>query len=181
MKIKWHKLEIFGKQISRRFFGVQIAGVAMVLALVPYPTHAFNFESTMNTTGADQVVVATESQYQFPLAETVGVSQGYHFLHGGVDYRAPKGTVVKAIDSGVVIEVKQMLVGYGHFVRVAHNGTMSSLYAHLGEVVVVAGQKVTKGETMGLVGMTGWTTGPHLHFELYSGNKTVNPAGYIRN
>ncbi|KKU27001.1 MAG: peptidase M23, partial [Microgenomates group bacterium GW2011_GWC1_46_16] len=81
--------------------------------------------------------------------------------------------------AGTVVEVAKTRVGYGNFVRVAHAGTASSLYAHLDEVKVAAGQKVTKGEALGTVGMTGWTTGPHLHFELQMGNRTVNPAGFI--
>src|SRR3989339_1301871 len=153
MKRNWHKAAIFKAKVLPRIFGVQIVGLAMVLSLIPYPTHAFDYNSTTSPTPTEQVVVVTEPRYQFPLETMIGVSQGYHLFHPGVDYRAPRGTAVRAIESGVVIEVKQMLVGYGHFVRVAHNGTMSSLYAHLGEVVVVAGQKETKGETMGVVGM----------------------------
>ncbi|KKU43117.1 MAG: Peptidase M23 [Microgenomates group bacterium GW2011_GWA1_46_7] len=179
IKIEWHKLTIWGRQIPRRIFGVQLAGMAITLSLLPYPTHAFNYMETASLPEAEQVVVTTTSQYQFPLAETIGTSQGYHLLHPGVDYRAPKGTEILATEAGTVVEVAKTRVGYGNFVRVAHAGTASSLYAHLDEVKVAAGQKVTKGETLGTVGMTGWTTGPHLHFELQMGNRTVNPAGFI--
>ena len=125
--------------------------------------------------------MTTQTQYQFPLKTTLGMSQSYHGLHGGVDLRAPKGTEVYSMAEGTIIEVEEMLVGYGHFVRIAHNGTISSLYAHLDQVQVSPGQKVGRGETIGTVGLTGWSTGYHLHFEVHSGEKSVNPLGYIGN
>jgi len=162
---------------------MQMAGIAMALSLVTYPTHAFDYQKT----GQDvvwkerliQVTTTTNKSFTFPLESTLGMSQGFHGLHPGVDLRAPVGTKVLAIAEGTVIEVEKMLVGYGHYVRVAHNGTMASLYAHLDEVTVTPGQKVVKGESLGTVGMTGWTTGPHLHFEIVVGDKNVNPLGFI--
>lgn len=125
--------------------------------------------------------MTTQTQYQFPLATTLGMSQSFHALHPGVDLRAPKGTEVYSTAEGTVVEVEAMVVGYGHFVRIAHAGTMSSLYAHLDQVKVKPGQKVARGETIGTVGLTGWSTGPHLHFEIHSGERAVNPLGYIGN
>ena len=80
---------------------------------------------------------------------------------------------------GTIVEVEKMLVGYGHFVRIAHDGTISTLYAHLDQVSVKPGQKVVKGETIGTVGLTGWSTGAHLHFEVYQGERSVNPLSYV--
>lgn len=80
---------------------------------------------------------------------------------------------------GTVTQVEKIWGGYGHYVRVAHKGTLSSLYAHLDEVRVTVGQKVRSGEQVGTVGMTGWTTGPHLHLEVYQGDKAVNPLSYF--
>lgn len=123
--------------------------------------------------------MVTKSQYQFPLEQTLGMSQGYHALHPGVDLRAPLGTAIYSMAEGTIVEVEEMLVGYGHFVRIAHKGTISTLYAHLDKVKVKPGQKVVKSEIIGTVGLTGWSTGAHLHFEVYVGNKSVNPANYI--
>lgn len=174
------RLAIFDKKFISRAFGLQIAGLAAALSVVVSPTAAFDYNLTQLGSVADEtVVVATKAQYLFPLGSTLGVSQGYHGLHAGVDLRAPRGTAVYAMDKGVVIEVEKIKLGYGHFVRIAHNGTMSTLYAHLDQVEVKAGDKVERGERIGNVGMTGWTTGPHLHFEVYMGNKTVNPMKYI--
>lgn len=175
------KLPIFEKKFISRFFGLQMAGLATALSVVAYPTHAFDYNLAQASQNVEEAVVVTttNSQYRFPLETTLGMSQGFHGLHGGVDLRAPRGTNVYAMDGGVVIEVEKVFVGYGHFVRIAHNGTVSSLYAHLDKVEVKAGEKVSAGKTIGTVGMTGWSTGPHLHFEVYVGNKTVNPMNYI--
>lgn len=181
MKRNWYKAIIFNKRVFSRVFGMQLAGLAMTFSLVAYPTHAFDYEFTPSlvTEAPTTVVVTTGSQYQFPLESTLGMSQGYGGLHPGVDLRAPKGTEIRAMSEGVVVEVEEIGVGYGHFVRLAHEGTLSTLYAHLDKVSVKPGQKVSKGEGIGTVGLTGWSTGPHLHFEVHSGNKAVNPLNYI--
>lgn len=178
MKIKWHKLRIWEKSIVRRLLGAPILGLAAVLSVVTYPTHAFNYPDNSPVT-SDVVVTITSGQFSFPLAKLTGISQKYHLLHAGVDLRAPKGTAVLAMSAGTVIEVKQIIGGYGHYVRIAHEGTLSTLYAHLDKVEVVVGEKLAKGQEIGTVGLTGWTTGPHLHFEVYEGVKTVNPTKYI--
>lgn len=175
------KFPIFEKKIIPRLFGIQIAGLAAALSFVAYPTQAFDYNLAQSTHSELDIttVMTTNSEFQFPLEMTLGMSQSYHGLHPGVDLRAPRGTKVLALTEGTVVEVEEMFVGYGHFVRIAHKGTISSLYAHLDKVSVKPGQKVGKGEVIGTVGMTGWTTGPHLHFEVHSGEKSVSPLGYI--
>lgn len=163
-----------------RLFGLQIAGLATALSLVISPTHAFDYDMVQNyQKEPSEIVMTTQSQYEFPLATTLGMSQPFHALHPGVDLRAPRGTAVYAIDEGVVVEVEEILIGYGHFVRIAHQGTLSSLYAHLDKVAVKPGDKVARGTQIGTVGVTGWSTGPHLHFEIHQGEKAVNPTAYI--
>lgn len=181
MKRTWHKAAIFNKRVFPRVFGLQLAGLATAMSVVAYPTHAFDYNLAQSNLGETNmaVIVTTKTQYQFPLETTLGMSQGFHALHAGVDLRAPRGTMVYAMDDGVVVEVEKVLVGYGHFVRIAHADTLSTLYAHLDKVEVKPGDKVGRGENIGTVGVTGWSTGPHLHFEIYVGNKAVNPMGYI--
>jgi len=174
----WHKAWIFDKKVFSRLFGLPLAGLATALGVVAYPTHAFEY-NLAQTEIISPVVVTTRSEYQFPLETTLGISQGYYTLHKGVDLRAPRGTSVLAMNTGVVIEVKKIKVGYGHYVRIAHQGTVSSLYAHLDKVSVKPGDKVERGANIGSVGMTGRTSGPHLHFEIYDGNKAVNPMRFI--
>jgi murein DD-endopeptidase MepM/ murein hydrolase activator NlpD len=172
---------IFDKKVISRLFGIQIAGLAAALSFVAYPTQAFdyNLSQSIQSEILVPVVMTTNSQFTFPLESTLGMSQGYGGFHPGVDLRAPKGTPVYAMAEGTVIEVEKVAFGYGHSVRIAHKGTTSTLYAHLDKVEVKSGEKVERGEEVGTVGMTGRTTGPHLHFEVYVGDRSVNPMTYI--
>lgn len=181
MKKIWHKAWIFDKKTFGRVLGLQMAGLAAALSIVAYPTHAFDYNLSQQVISENltPIVMTTSNEYQFPLEMTLGMSQSFHGVHAGIDLRAPRGTKIYSMAEGTVIEVGKMFVGYGHFVRIAHRGTMSSLYAHLDQVTVKSGQKVERGETIGTVGMTGWTTGPHLHFEVHQGDRAVNPMGFI--
>ena len=84
--------------------------------------------------------------------------------HLGVDYGAATGTPVRTVGDGVV-EFSGAQNGFGNVVIVKHNGSNTTVYAHLSKINVRAGQRVQQGENIGLVGATGWATGPHLHFE----------------
>ncbi len=85
--------------------------------------------------------------------------------HNGVDYGAPLGTPVRAMGDGVV-EFSGWQNGYGNVVHIKHSNERSTVYAHLSRIDVAKGQHVDQGVTIGAVGMTGWATGPHLHFEV---------------
>jgi len=84
--------------------------------------------------------------------------------HLGVDYAAPSGTPVRSVGQGVV-DVAGEQGGFGNVVMVKHANGHTTVYAHLSRIMVKRGQVVSQNQTLGLVGMTGWATGPHLHFE----------------
>jgi murein DD-endopeptidase MepM/ murein hydrolase activator NlpD len=84
--------------------------------------------------------------------------------HLGVDYAAPVGTPVRSVGDGVV-SFAGWQNGYGKTIEVDHGGGKTTLYAHLSRHDVRKGQRIQQGQRVGAVGMTGWTTGPHLHFE----------------
>jgi murein DD-endopeptidase MepM/ murein hydrolase activator NlpD len=84
--------------------------------------------------------------------------------HNGVDYAAPTGTPVRTVGDGTV-EFAGWQNGYGSVVEVRHGNDRSTLYAHLSRIDVRKGQRVEQGSRIGAVGSTGWSTGPHLHFE----------------
>ncbi len=84
--------------------------------------------------------------------------------HLGVDYAAPTGTPVRSIGDGT-IEFAAVQSGYGNVVIVNHGKENTTVYAHLSKINVQKGQKVSQSDVIGLVGSTGWSTGPHLHFE----------------
>lgn len=94
--------------------------------------------------------------------------------HLGVDYGAPIGTPVRSVGEGTV-DFAGSQNGYGNVVQVKHGGDRSTLYAHLSRIDVKKGQRIEQGQTVGAVGMTGWTTGPHLHFEFRVGGQHKDP------
>jgi len=96
--------------------------------------------------------------------------------HQGVDYAAPVGTRVRAVGDGVV-EFAGRQGGYGNVVIIRHDGSNSTVYAHLSAFGrgIRAGARVAQGDTVGLVGQTGWATGPHLHFEFRVAGVARNP------
>lgn len=103
--------------------------------------------------------------------------------HTGVDIGAPHGTKVVAADTGTVI-ISDYNSTYGNYVVISHgasiNGkTVTTLYAHLSSRSVKVGNVVQKGDKVGLVGSTGVSTGPHLHFEVTIGGSRVDPAKYL--
>lgn len=85
--------------------------------------------------------------------------------HLGTDFAAPTGTPARTVGDGVV-EFAGRQNGYGNVVIMRHAGNIETVYAHLSKISVRRGQRVEQGETVGLVGSTGWATGPHLHFEI---------------
>ena len=84
--------------------------------------------------------------------------------HLGVDYAATTGTPVRTVADGVV-EFAGEQTGFGNVIMIRHNAHNETVYAHLSKINVQQGQKVVQGQNIGLVGATGWATGPHLHFE----------------
>jgi len=100
-------------------------------------------------------------------------------LHTGVDIAAPSGTSVLAGDKGTVIYAGS-LGAYGNTVVVDHGGGISSMYCHLSSIQAREGQGVAKGQKVGRVGSTGWSTGPHLHFEVRVSGDPVSPWKYLK-
>ena len=100
---------------------------------------------------------------------------GYNKLHQGTDFAAPKGTPVMASGSGT-IEIASWNGAYGKYVRIRHNSTYKTAYAHLSRFgkKIRRGAKVQQGQIIGYVGSTGRSTGPHLHYEVLVQNKRVN-------
>lgn len=99
--------------------------------------------------------------------------------HLGVDYAAPTGTPVRSVGDGVV-EFAGVQNGFGNVVKIRHQGQISTVYAHLSRINVRLGQSVGQGQNVGLVGATGWATGPHLHFEYRVGGVYRDPQTIAR-
>jgi hypothetical protein len=99
--------------------------------------------------------------------------------HQGLDFAAPAGTVVRSVLPGAV-QVARTEGGYGMTVVVRHDDGMTTRYAHLSRISVVAGQRVAGGTEVGRVGSTGISTGAHLHFEVSVGGVVRDPAPWLR-
>ncbi len=99
--------------------------------------------------------------------------------HLGVDYAAPTGTPVRSVGQGIV-DVAGVQGGFGNVVMVKHAGGQTTVYAHLSRINVKRGQSVMQGQTLGLVGATGWATGPHLHFEFRVNGQHKDPLTMAR-
>ena len=99
--------------------------------------------------------------------------------HNGVDYAAPSGTPTYTVGDGVV-DFAGVQGGYGNMVIVRHANGHSTVYAHLSRIQVRKGQSVTQGQVIGNVGSTGWSTGPHLHFEFRINGVYTDPQRVIQ-
>lgn len=99
-------------------------------------------------------------------------------LHTGQDIAAPMGTTIRAAGPGVVISTGWR-GGYGNTVIIDHGGGISTLYGHCSRVFARAGQKVSAGTPIAAVGTTGYSTGPHVHFEVRVNGRPVNPRPYL--
>ncbi|MGC6454434.1 MAG: peptidoglycan DD-metalloendopeptidase family protein [Candidatus Puniceispirillaceae bacterium] len=101
---------------------------------------------------------------------------GYNRMHKGVDFAAPTGTPIIAAGSGVVTKAG-WYGSYGRFIRIRHNSTYDTAYAHMSRIArgVGPGTRVEQGQVIGYVGSTGRSTGPHLHYEILVNNRKVNP------
>lgn len=107
------------------------------------------------------------------------ITQRYWAGHQAIDIGAPVGTAIVAADAGFVAVVQRSNVGYGRMVIIDHGNGYQTLYAHLNTYYVEAGQSVGKGQVIGTCGVTGNTTGPHLHFEILRNGVRLNPFNHL--
>ncbi|HWZ44172.1 MAG TPA: peptidoglycan DD-metalloendopeptidase family protein [Candidatus Saccharimonadales bacterium] len=105
--------------------------------------------------------------------------EGEGKFHAGIDIAGEYGTRIIAPADGTV-RLTDLMNGYGKTVLLDHNNDITTLYGHLSGFAVTAGQHVHRGDTLGYVGQSGHTTGPHLHYEVRIDNTPVNPAKYLR-
>lgn len=134
-----------------------------------------------NQATADQKQQAIKAGFLFPLPGGTWQVSSYYGdgrNHKGVDLRAPSGTSIYAVADGTVVLAKWN-GNYGNCVIIEHSNGMRTLYGHAKQLCCSVGDTVSAGEVIALVGTTGQSTGNHLHFEVISGGKNVNPAPYI--
>mgnify|MGYP003666322659 CR=1 FL=1 len=115
-----------------------------------------------------------------PMSSSYGMRRhpilGYRRMHSGVDFRARHDTPIVAVTDGRVTGAGRM-GGCGNAVRLRHGGGLDTRYCHMSRIAVQNGQSVRRGQVIGYVGSTGLSTGPHLHYEMFRGGRSINPAG----
>ncbi len=131
---------------------------------------------------ANAVVAA--AGYRWPIANfTITTYYGrrgvFQRFHTGIDLAAPAGTPIYAARAGQVDTAGWSRFGYGLHVILDHGGAQETLYGHMSRIAVRPGQWVNRGDVIGYVGSTGWSTGPHLHFEVRVGGAARNPMAYL--
>ncbi len=144
-------------------------------------------QRVMGTGGAPpQVVVIGSGQVSFPVQAEITSEfgwrmhpiLGYDKFHAGLDFGADYGEVIRSAAPGYVI-FAGWYGGYGNTVIIDHGNNITTLYGHSDGLYVEEGQQVQRGEPIALVGSTGLSTGPHLHFELRSNGEPVDPLPYM--
>jgi murein DD-endopeptidase MepM/ murein hydrolase activator NlpD len=136
---------------------------------------------------SDKVVTHGSGNMSMPIHAPITSPFGYRRhpifgirkFHTGVDLGGPNHTPIKAADSGNVLYAGYY-GGYGRVVIVSHGNGLATLYAHMSKTNASAGQNVSKGDVIGYEGSTGFSTGPHLHFEVRVDGKPNNPLNYVR-
>lgn len=101
------------------------------------------------------------------------------YLHTGLDIAYSEGTPIVAAADGVVVTTAYQPLGYGNYVFIRHDFGFYTRYAHLMRIYVHEGQRVKQGQVIGLLGTTGLSTGPHVHFEVWLGNQVIDPLRFL--
>lgn len=107
------------------------------------------------------------------------ISQNPRWGHIAIDINCPSGTPIYAAESGTVTVIPNRGNGYGNYIIMNHGNGMTTLYGHLSGFAVSNGQYVSRGQQIGYEGSTGWSTGPHLHFEVMVNGAKQNPWSYL--
>lgn len=144
--------------------------------------------SSSGSSGSATRVVSGSGELVWPVSGNTSISSYYGYrihpifnirkFHSGIDIPAPSGTSIKASSSGIVI-YSGWQGGYGNTVMISHGNNLVTLYAHNSSLKVKVGDYVDAGQTVALCGSTGYSTGPHLHFEVRKNGNTVNPLDYL--
>lgn len=168
----------FENKKAKRFVGVGLTAFIMlfgVMGNILAANEVLMADQTLIMAPDNQVVTAVSLNKPFD-----GVmGQGYHGFHRAIDILAPIGTDIRPIAKGKVVEVSLGRIGWGNTVVVEHEMGLKSRYAHMREIKVIEGEVIEGDYVLGTVGMTGWTTGPHLHLEIYQNGKAIDPQSVL--
>lgn len=170
---------VFEHKKAKPLFGGVLSATSLALAIGFYPVAHNTPVVAMEPEITIQVETATAGPEQV-LPKMTGISQGFYLLHPGVDITAPLGSEIHPVAPGKVIKVEFSKFDYGRSVVIDHGDGITSRYAHMGKIKVEEGDEVTTSDVVGEVGVTGHTTGPHLHLEIRKDGSPLNPLITLR-
>lgn len=128
----------------------------------------------------EEITVPVHGEITSEYGNRTNPVSGEYLMHSGVDIAASQGMEIRAAYSGIVSEVGSNSVG-GNYISLVHKDGSETLYCHCSKIIAEKGDVIRAGETIALVGSTGRSTGPHLHFEITVDGKTENPLLYLPN
>jgi murein DD-endopeptidase MepM/ murein hydrolase activator NlpD len=156
------------------FLLLYLLGYQPTLALPPIKQAVVKAEFSQ-----EQSVGAAKLSEAFKLPHPGYLTTRFSSWHPGVDIATGLGMPIHPIGQGKVVEVTYGFWGLGYFVRVEHEQGFKSTYAHMGRIFVKAGDTVTSSSTLGEVGLTGHTSGPHTHLEITKDGQYINPQNIL--
>jgi len=170
------------KKTLQRKLGLGVTGLVLLANIMVKPTSALDMTNAPDAVlPLPEETVVTETIFAKPLEGRL--CQGFHRWHPAIDICAPVGTPIHSIAAGEVVEATYSRLGWGNTIVVKHTlkgQEYWSRYAHLDKILVKVGQNLDRETIVGTIGMTGWTTGPHLHLELrLSNGQALNPLEYL--
>lgn len=135
--------------------------------------------SNQDETQIEASVGYKQSPFDFKYPVEGEISQGFSIFHRAYDIAAPYDSPIKPLGEGRVEFAGAVSDGKGNIVILDHGDGIKTLYAHMSEIETNIGDMVTSGSVIGRVGLTGHTTGPHVHLEIYDGEATINPGDML--
>ena len=164
---------ITGHKSAKKVFATNMAAIAIIASFSPAV-------KTTTVLASDEPIIksttqlVTEKGIQLPVSY-LKINQNFGFFHPGIDLGGRVGETIKPIKSGVIVEAGYTRDGYGNTILIEHENGLTSRYAHLSKIEVKTGDKVSMDTEIGKMGLTGHTTGPHLHLEIHEDGKAINP------
>jgi len=171
---------LFEKKRLKSVLGGLLSATTLLSSALWVPVGAYEGISTQSFVPNAEISVETKKSAFLVVPEMRGVSQRYNRWHPGADITAHPGDSVYPVESGTVVRVLNFRWGYGRHLIVDHGNGLTSLYAHMGKILVDEGDVVDSKTAIAEVGLTGRTTGYHLHLEIKKNDRNVNPFAYLR-
>lgn len=179
-KINIDTIQDFNNLSDKLSYGKKIIlpGARPITAPIEYrPPAQTNIASNLKPSRVSAPV--SNSKFLWPTAAR-RISQYYGWRHTGVDIAGPIGTPLYAAEDGLVIKAGWNRGGYGYYIIIDHGNGLATLYGHASKLQVSVGEQVVRGQQIALMGSTGRSTGPHLHFEVRINSRVTNPLRYVR-